>query len=335
MKPSVRAWPFESKYLRDFAVVEERHNGLRLFPATEQLPLLSQAITREFEYGLTSRLAHTDSRADNWRKLQLRELAFAFTTIINAARPDHLHVQPYFTPDFVTQIAIVQHITESCPEGLAHRFRFFRGQDFLPDVYLAGKRLGFASHAIDRYAERAVCTSGHPLTMFIRHFFASAKLPVLLSENRPALALPIGGSMIAMPYKETADEYFVLTTLAPAQISILNLPDPLPPMHLHYGPKYQPPVKCYDRTKFIELVMKCWRENPPLRDNREHEQALRQKMRWIGLVRQVDRYLRKTGNDEHTCLMFQDGIHSPNLMTFRPFSAPPRPTLPAPAQTTP
>ena len=53
-------------------------------------------------------------------------------------------------------------------------------------------------------------------------------------------------------------------------------------------------------------------------------------MRWIGLVRQVDRYLRKTGNDEHTCLMFQDGIHSPNLMTFRPFSAPPRPTLPAP-----
>ena len=327
MKPSVRAWPFESKYLRDFAVVEERHNGLRLFPATDQLPLLSQAITREFEYGLTSRLAHTDGRADTWRKLQLRELALTFTTLVNAARPDHLHVQPYFTPDGVAQIAIVQHITESCPEGLAHRFRFFRGQDFLPDDYLSGKRVGFASHAIDRHAERAVCTSGHPLALFITYFFASAKLPVRLSENRPALAMPVSGSMFAMPYKETADEYFFLTTLAPEQISTLTTPDPLPPMHLHYGPTYQPPEKCFDRTGLIELVMKLWREKPPLADDREHEQLLRQKMRWTGLVQQVDRVLRKEGHDEHTGLMFQDGIHSPNLMTYRPKSAP-KPALP-------
>ena len=317
MKPSVRAWPFESKYLHDFAVVEERHDGLCLFPATEQLPLLSQAITREFEYGLTSRLARTDGRADTWRKLQLREAAFTFTTILNAARPDHLHVQPYFTPDFVSQIAIVQHITKTCPEGLAHWFRFFRGQEFLPDVYLAGKRVSFASHAIDRYAERAVCTSGHPLAMFITYFFGSAKLPVRLSENRPALALPIGGTMIAMPYKETATDYFFLTTLAPEQINTLTVPDPLPPMHLHYGATYQPPEKCFDRTDLIEIVMKLWREKPPLHDDREHEKLLRQHMRWTGLVQQVDRVLRETGHDEHTGLMFQDGIHSPNLMTYQ------------------
>src|SRR4051812_43638878 len=58
----VRHWPFESKYLRDFEVVEERRDGYRLFPHTEQLPLLSKAINHEFATGLTARLAKTDAR---------------------------------------------------------------------------------------------------------------------------------------------------------------------------------------------------------------------------------------------------------------------------------
>src|ERR1051326_1698760 len=78
MRGETRHWPFESKYLRDFEVVEECRNGLRLFPHTDQLPLLSKAIHREFEWGLTSRLANADHRADHWRKLQLRGAALAF-----------------------------------------------------------------------------------------------------------------------------------------------------------------------------------------------------------------------------------------------------------------
>lgn len=112
MKPSVHAWTFESKYLRDFAVVEERH-GLRLYPATAQLPALSCAINREFESGLTTRLANTDARADWWRKLCLWRVAGSFCEYLNGARPDHLHVQPYYTRELLTQIAVVQQITRS------------------------------------------------------------------------------------------------------------------------------------------------------------------------------------------------------------------------------
>lgn len=314
MRGETRHWPFESKYLRDFEVVEERRNGLRLFPHTDQLPLLSKAINREFEFGLTSRLVYADHRADHWRKLQLYEAVQVFCSIINAARPDRLHVSPYYTPELLTRIAVVQHITETCPGGLAHRFRFFRDESFLPDVHLAGKQMVFASHVMDRYEERALRTAYHPLAMFLIEFFGSAKLPVRLLGNRPGLAFLTGGSMVAMPYKETAHEYFFLSTLSPVKIDVLTIPEPLPPMHLHYGPTYQPPAKCINRDVLVELIQKHWRDKAPPRDERDHERQLLEHMSFNRLVRQIDRVLRQEGHDEQSRLVFQDGIHGPFVL---------------------
>lgn len=308
----IRHWPFASRYLRDFEVLEEHRDGQRFFPRTDQLPLLAKAIHREFEQGLTTRLANTDERADMWRKLQLQEAVRVFCTIINAARPDHLHVCPYYTPTLLARVAVVQHISQSCPEGLSHRFRFFAQDDFLPDVYLSGKPIGFASHAIERYAQRAVLTAFHPLTVFLNDFFESPKLAVRLGENRPALAFLTSDSMVAMPYKQIAGEYFFLTTLAPDQINTLTIPDPLPPMHLHYGAAYNPPVPCVYRSDLIALVQQYWREKRRPKDGRAHQQQLLATMSFTGLVQQIDRVLRKNGCDKNTILLFQDDIHSPS-----------------------
>lgn len=309
----IRHWPFASPYLRDFEVLEERREGRRLFPRTDQLPVLSKAINREFEQGLTTRLANTDERANTWRKLQLSEAVQGFCSIINAARPDHLHVCPYHTPTLLTRVAVVQHISETGPDGLAHRFRFFADDDFLPDVFLAGKPMAFASHAIDRYAERALRTAFHPLAVFLYHFFATAKLPVLLNGNRPAVAFLNGGSMVAMPYKENSDEYFFLTTLGPEQINALSVPDPLPPMHLHYGPAYNPPVPGIDRSGLVEMVLQYWREKRPPNDDREHEQQLLEQMSFTGLVKQIDRVLRDEGHARTRAFSFRTTsmVHRP------------------------
>ena len=86
----IRHWPFESKYLEKFEIVEEQRDGLRLFPHTEQLPLLSKAINQEFTAGLTTRLAATNESGDTYRKLELRSLAQHFCQMLNGARPDHL-----------------------------------------------------------------------------------------------------------------------------------------------------------------------------------------------------------------------------------------------------
>jgi hypothetical protein len=320
MKASVRAWPFESKYLRDFAVVEERHRDLRLFPATEQLPTLSRAINREFESGLTTRLAATDGRGDPWRKLQLWKAAEAFCDILNSARPDHLHVQPYYTPDKVSQIAIVQQITRIASAGNEHWFRFFRGGDFLPDVHLSGKRIVFSSHAIERFAQRAQSTHNHTVNELVAFMFSTVPVIMRVSGGHPAFVLFAGESMAALPFKETATEFFFLTTLSPNEINSLTPVEPHPRLHFHYGDAYAPPS---DTNVILDsyraMLLQRWREKTPRGEHGAKLDELRH-ARWIQLVQIVKDVLHDQGYSEATTLEFHDEIHGPVLFPRNPDS---------------
>ena len=84
--------PFQSHYRENFEVVEERHGHVRLYPHTDQLPLLLRALNLEFLGGLPDRLARVDKRADGFRKIILRHAALMYCASLNAARPDRLTV---------------------------------------------------------------------------------------------------------------------------------------------------------------------------------------------------------------------------------------------------
>jgi len=329
MKPSVRAWPFESKYLRDFAVVEERHNGLRLFPATDQLPLLSQAINREFEYGLTSRLAHTDSRADNWRKLCLWRAADSFCQYLNSSRPDHLHVQPYYTPELLTQVAIVQEVTRSTPQGNHHWFRYFRDRAFLPDIHLGGKRVIFTTHAIDRYAQRADESNLHPINRLLTDFWHTVPLILHLDANTPAFVFHAGGTLAAMPFQMTSEEIICLTTLTPHEIKSLAPYDKPVRTHFHYGPQH-PTSTChnFDLAKHTDGLLQKWRDKAPREDMRKAYDTLGH-LTWTKHVQYTPHRLRAQGCTPDSALVFYDGVPGPTVLTTHT-TLPSIPAQPAP-----
>lgn len=310
-----RHWPLESVYLRDFEVLEERQHGRRLFPHTEQLPALSRAVDLEFYGGLPGRLAATDARGDSFRKLQLRELARGFCSVLNAARPDHLHVQPYYTPELVAQIGVVQQVSESGPGGMRHSFRQFRGQEFLPDIHLSGKRIVFSTHAIDRFGERAVTQYSHQVVELVRAFFFSVGAVLELNGTGPALAFRWGGSVAVMPFEETANEFFILTTLGVNEVRSLALLDPPRVLHLHYGAAYTPPAtRNFDPSDEIAALVKRWREQAPLkRESPADWERLRQK-RWFMLAPQVKTVLQAKGYTEATRMFFHDDLHGPNIL---------------------
>ena len=330
MKPSVRAWPFESKYLRDFAVVEEHHNQLRLFPATEQLPLLAHAIEQEFRAGLTTRLAATDGRADPWRKLQLWKAGSAFCNFLNSDRSDQLHVQPFYTPEFVTQIAVVQHISQAEAGGNRHWFRAFRNTAFLPDIYLSGKRVTFSSHAIDRYAQRVLTFHAHPAVMLVGEFFHSVITVLQLNGDRPALAIEAGGTVVVFPFEETATEFFILTALGPKEITYLAPLAPPRRLNLHYGPVFTPPTTLnFDVPKQIAKLLKYWETKQPHADATKMMNDIRASG-WTRTVQLAEHAMRIQGFTETTRLVFHDDVYGPTVLTRTPKPSPPVPAQPAP-----
>jgi len=327
----VRHWPFESKYLRDFEVVEERRDGYRLFPHTEQLPLLSKVINDEFQRGLTTRLAKTDARADEWRKLCLWNIAGSFCNFLGVARPDHLHVQPFLTPDRVARIALVQQISRTTDGGLQHTFRYFHGTQFLPDVHLVGKRPVFSSHAIDRFAQRINVSNGHAVNFLLTEFFATP--PVLLKLDGSAgvaAAYLAGESMAAMPFEMYDDEVLFLTTLSPNEISDAVAPHKPTRMHLHFGPEYtKPAAHNFNHVALTEQILQRWRAKTPRADLRKLFEEM-QAFSLTRIVQETDGILRQQGYHEGSKLAFLDEVYGPVVLTLTPLPGKPEPA-PSPA----
>jgi len=318
MKQSVRAVAFKSKYLRDFSMVDERHGSRHLFPATEQLPALSRAIDEEFKAGLTSRLAATDGRADSWRKLQLWKSGTAFCQIINSERPDHLHIQPVYTPEFVTRIAVVQHITQSESGGNRHWFRAYRDNAFLPDIYLSGKRVSFSSHAIERYNQRSTNNHVNPTVALVSEFFYTVITVVKLNDTNPALAIDAGGTLAVLPFEETATGFFILTTLSPHEVIHLAPIVPMRRLYLHYGPAFtQPAAPIFNIAKHTGKLLERWRRKQPLQVRTATEGSLRS-CSWTSIVQLVNTVMHGEGFTEASRLLFHDGVYGPTVLTSTP-----------------
>jgi hypothetical protein len=62
--------PFDSSYLANFQVVEQREGNISRFPHTDQLPVLLRALNNEFRSGLPDRIARVDHRANDYMKME-------------------------------------------------------------------------------------------------------------------------------------------------------------------------------------------------------------------------------------------------------------------------
>ena len=240
---SIKTLPSHLKYLQDLHLVEERHGDVRLYPHTEQLGEIYKAVQTEFNSGITARMGRIDDRADDTSKNDLYQMVFGFCAFGNALREDQLILFPFFTPTCVTKLSLVQHVEQSESGGIRHSFRFFAGKEFLPDIYLSGKKVAFASHVLDRFRERMLAGEGQCLSMFLNAIFRAPWVGVMQPNNSgEAMALMTeDGYFSVLPFEETDSEFFFKTFLTRNELKSLSVIEPFRRLYWHYGPQFNIP----------------------------------------------------------------------------------------------
>jgi hypothetical protein len=191
---------------------------------------------------LPDRIARVDHRANDYSKLMLYRAAQSFCSVFHEARTDQIKLFALPDRNLVARISIVQHITEQQEEefGQVHRFKFYAGDDFFTDVYLNGKRIVFASHALERFSSRVTNQIGMDLINMLDAFFGFPVV-LMLCNDTPAFVYHYRNSIIACPVRFDSSDYFLPTCLTVNEINKLEPILPPPAFSLHYDPVYKVP----------------------------------------------------------------------------------------------
>lgn len=316
MQPPPKHLPFHSIYRKNYEVVEERRGRVSFYPHTEQLPTLLRALNLEFYGKLPDRIARVDHRGSDFDKIVLHHAAMTFCQSLNRARADRLRLFDLPDANLVCKVAIVQQITEERPCGLTHRFRFYVGPDFFPEIRLAGRRLWFADHMLQRFSARVPNYVGEDLVNFLETFYG---YPVISQPCGPgrAFIVPYRGSMLAFPYREeTPGEYLITTCLTINEINSLS-PELPPCVHnFHYSEAYNSPRLRHWLTleRFVEIHNYWTRKTQmtPLTDGK-HE------FKWdhkLGLM--IRDVCARSGHGPGSRLQFLDQVPGPHVAMFKP-----------------
>jgi hypothetical protein len=312
--------PFKSIYRENFEVVEERHGHVSLYPHTEQLPLLLRALNLEFLGGLPDRIARVDHRADGFHKIIRRHAALVYCANLNRARADRLRLFQLADLDLVAHVSIVQQITKSTPLGRLHRFRFYAGEHFFPEIYLSGKRVAFADHVLQRFSARVPNNIGEDLTFLLLGFFGT-----------PIVSMPVGksfafvvtwhDSMLAFTYKETPREYIITTCLTINEINSLERQLPAFAYNLHFGETFtKPRLRTWFPSQWMDDLYSRWKRKVPLPPPLIPPVggAGRKLENWHWLAHQTKDGLVKNGFGPGSQICFTDQIPGPSVLELKP-----------------
>jgi hypothetical protein len=308
--------PFNSIYRENFEVVEERHGHVSLYPHTEQLPLLLRALNLEFYGKLPPRVARTDHRGDGFNKLVLRNAAMMYCNHFNRSRADRLRLFDLPDASLVFKVALVQQITEADPRGAAHRFRFYAGTDFFPEIRLSGRRLVFADHVLRRFSKRVPNSIGEDLSNFLEIFYGHAVISLRCGPGR-AFIIPYLNSILAFPYREeTPGEYFIATCLTINEINRLDYEMPPCTHNFHYADGYTSPVlRHWLPPQQLTELHDCWQKKQPMiqrphvKDNFEWDHKFGLMLRDASI---------KQGYGPGSNIYFQDRIPGPYIAQAKP-----------------
>ncbi len=306
--------PFQSIYRSDFEVVEERHGQVRLFPHTEQLPVLHRALNLEFLGPLPGRIARVDRRADGFHKIMLRSAALMYASIVNASRPDALRLYQLLDPDLVAKVTLVQQITKDTRLGRCHRFRFYGGPDFSPEIYLSGKRVVFADHVLERFSKRVPHHIGEDVSDLLMTFFGGAKISLPVGPGR-AFVTRFDDSILAFPYKESEHEFFITTCLTINEMNSLQMELPPQTFNFHYGPAFtRPRIRNWIPTAEMREVYKRWQNKIPLSPS---DPPL-PNQRWARMASWIRDLDEREGHGPGSRICFVDNIPGPCEVTYLP-----------------
>lgn len=312
--------PFNSIYRPNFEVVEQRVGNRTFFPHPDQLPCLLRALNLEFYGGLPPRLARADKRATGFDKIALEMAALMFCSSINAARTDALRLFPLHDPDLVSKVSIVQQITESSPLGPFHRFRFYAGEDFFPEIYLSGKRVAFADHVLQRFSSRVPHHVDDDLSRLLLVFYGSPVVQLSVGKG-PAFVLPYQGSILAFPFKESEKEFFVTTCLTINEINSMRPDVPTRGFNLHYGETFiRPHVRHWSPIKCMVEFYECWEKK--VLPTPEPKPA--KKQRWSDLAYWMKKHCAEIGFGPGSRIYFVDHIPGPRAMHAKDHEKEPR-----------
>lgn len=307
----IRQAPFQSIYRPDFQVVEERRGRTRLFPHTEQLPVLWRALNLEFLGPLPSKIACVDKRADGFHKIVRRLAAEMFCSEINHSRQDGLRLQLLPDFDLVARISIAQQISEETRRGVCHRFRFYAGEQFQPEIFLSGKRVVFTDHVLQRFTKRA--PHREDLTYLLLGFFGSPMISFPLGVGR-ALVFKYLNSILAFTYEENECEYVITTCLTINELHSLNFEIPTSVHNFHYDPKFVPPKeRNWFTTKFMIDLHDRWSNKAPFGAPPE---PIGQP--WSRIAAWTKDIVKGQGHGPGSRMVFLDGIPGPSVMILRP-----------------
>lgn len=314
--------PFQSIYKANFEVVEERDGRFTLYPHHEQLPALLRALNLEFYGGLPGRIARVDARDGGFNKIVLKTAALMFCTGTNAARPDGLHLYPLADANLVSKITIVQQITESTRRGRCHRFRFYGGPEFHPEICLNGKPVVFADHVLERFSTRVPNHLGENLTMLLLAFFGTPLISMPVGPGR-AFVITYLESVLAFTYQESDMEYFITTCLTINEMNTLEREVPVRACNLHYGRAFtRPRIRHWLPTGWMTDLHKRWERKVPLPP--PHKRVHSRLMTWHRFGSWVKDLTTKHGHGQGSQLFFLDHIPGPCLQELRPGQPEPR-----------
>jgi hypothetical protein len=303
---------FDSIYRPDFEVVEQRQGNCTLYPHTEQLPVLLRALDLEFYGGLPARLARTDHRADDYRKIVLYSLALVYCASVNSTRADGLCLFQLPDRHAVSKISIVQHITEQTRQGPLHSFRFYAGPDFFVDIFLNGKRVFFADHALERFSTRVPSPIGTDLRSFLLFFFGSTIISLRVGPG-PALIVPYDPSVLALPFKETEKEIIVTSCLTIHEIHSMELQLPPRAFNHHYDLPYQVPrIRNWIPSQHMIKLFERYERKVPVPPAKDLQP--KKKSSWYRTASIMAGIEGKSGYGPNSRIAFVDDLPGPNTL---------------------
>lgn len=307
--------PFQSSYLQDFVILEERQGKRTLYPRTDQLPLLARALRWEFLSMLPHRIARVDARSTGYHKIERSFAAEGFCRVINASRPDGLLLTPLLDEDGVDNPAIIQQITEETPRGPRHWFKFYRSEDFFTEIFLCGRRVIFTGHAVDRFSIRGPAFSTENVRNLL---FGTLDWPLLAFPyaNGTALFPAFAESVIALPYTEGQGELIVSTCLGINEVhSFPDLMIPVIALNPHYGTRFKlPRIRTWSPSEHTLRLKRIWE----LKIKASGELVERAGRRWGDVAARVPDMVRESGHGPGSRLVFLDHIPGPCCHLIRP-----------------
>jgi hypothetical protein len=202
-----------------------------------------------------------------------------------------------------------------------HRFNFYGGAAFQPDIRISGRRLVFTDHVLERFGARVPNKVGEHLSWLLLAFFGS---PLIALPVGPSLAfiLPYHDAILAFPFELEHNELVITTCLTIHEMNSLERQVPPLAFNVHYGAAYAVPrIRHWLPTKWMFDVYTKWERKVPLPPP---AQTLPAALRWHRVAHMIKDCEVHKGHGPGTSFSFLDNVPGPYAVEYPPSQPEPR-----------